>query len=128
MSRAIASTAACTQSSAVHSVHRLRAALDQIPTAEALDLPAPTGSQLYARKVIFDSDDLVIVAARWRAGSRCELHGHAESAGLYRSVTGDVEEERYLPSGDGYTFENETLHASEESFLPPGSIHQLRAK
>ncbi len=118
----------CTRSDNDPTVHRLRAALDQIPAAELLPLPAANDDELYARKVLCDTDGLMIVAARWRAGARCELHSHANSAGLYRIIAGDVEEERFLPSAHGYDFQLKLLRQGSESFLPAGSVHQMRAK
>jgi len=109
-------------------VHRLRAALDQIPTNEALSLPEPTDTERYARLVLVDTEDLLIIAARWREGARCDLHGHAESAGLYRIIQGTVEEERFVPNGEKLKFETEVLKTDAESYLPAGSFHQLRAK
>lgn len=109
-------------------VHRLRAALDQIPASEALATPDASDNEFYGRNVLVDTEELLIVAARWRSGARCDLHGHAESAGLYRTIQGEVEEERYLPRGEAFFFESDVLRTGDESFLPAGSFHQLRAK
>jgi hypothetical protein len=77
--------------------------------------------------VLIDTPELLVIAARWRAGAEGDLHGHSDSAGLYRIVSGAIQEERYVPEGRHYQFERETLRAGGESFLPSGSFHQLRA-
>lgn len=122
-----ASSSRCSKSEAVEPVHRLRAALDQIPAERLQQLPPPEPFDLYSREVLLDTPELMIVVARWNAGARCDLHGHSDAAGLYRVMAGELDEERYLPAADGPRFSSSVLKAEDESYLPRGAVHQLRA-
>jgi hypothetical protein len=108
----------------------LRDAIEQVTLEQINDLPEPGANQSYSKRVLVDTPELLVTAARWRGGAQSELHGHSESAGLYRVVTGQVEEERYIPFG---TCSRERLYSvsilaiGDDSFLPEGSFHQLRA-
>jgi hypothetical protein len=108
-------------------VRRLRGALDAIGKEPCNEIPEPAADTAYSRVVLVDTPELLVIAARWRAGAEGDLHGHSKSAGLYRIVSGAIEEQRYLPEGSHFQFQRETLRAQRESFLPTGSFHQLRA-
>jgi len=107
----------------------LRAELETVSSdlLEALDPPAL--AEGYRRVSVHLDDEREVAAARWVAGGESSLHGHGDSAALYRVHAGVVEEERYLPDGaNGYRCEIGLLRAGEQSYLPPGSYHIVRAK
>jgi alkylation response protein AidB-like acyl-CoA dehydrogenase len=105
----------------------LQFALERIDPAELETLPLPGTLAPYARRVLVDTPQLQIVAARWRKGAKCDLHGHSESTVLYRIISGTVEEERYVLRDGQYVHELELFAQNDESLLPAGSFHQLRA-
>jgi len=102
-------------------------AIARFENAELLELPAAAADEAYAKRVLVDTPQLMVVAVRWRAGARTELHGHSDSEGLYRIFRGQVEEERYLPEADALQFSSSILDTGDETYLPAGSFHQLRA-
>lgn len=110
-----------------HLVHSLKAALHRIGTEELASLPLPSTLSPYSRRVLVDTPELMVVAARWRAGAKCDLHGHSDSTGLYRIISGTVEEERFIPHDSEYEHQVELLAENDESLSPTGSFHQLRA-
>lgn len=105
----------------------LRSTLKLVNQDQLATLPQPESHEPYSRHVLLDTPELLIVAARWRAGAKCDLHGHSDSTGLYRIISGTVEEERYVPQEDKLRYEVELLAQGDESLLPSGSFHQLRA-
>src|SRR4051812_6563960 len=88
--------------------------------------PAPPPAS-YSRVVLHRDDEGELVAARWAVGGESSLHGHGDSAALYRVVSGSVVEERFTPDGDGFRCETLTLHAGDTTYLPPGCYHRVRA-
>lgn len=106
---------------------QLGKALDLIDQAHEIQLPEPGSVQPYSRQILLDTPELLVVAARWRAGAKCDLHGHSDSIGLYRIIRGTVEEERYLPRDDQFKYQVELLTEGDDSLLPVGSFHQIRA-
>jgi mannose-6-phosphate isomerase-like protein (cupin superfamily) len=68
-----------------------------------------------------------VVAVRWLPGAASRLHGHGRSAAVYTVVSGTIEEERYLPEGDGYRYEVSVLRAGQATTLPPGAYHRIRS-
>jgi alkylation response protein AidB-like acyl-CoA dehydrogenase len=81
----------------------------------------------YQRYRLRRETDLEVTAACWREGGTSSLHGHDGCAALYTVQSGAIEEERYLPDGDGYRCEVAVLRAGDQSFLPPGAFHRIRA-
>ncbi len=74
-------------------------------------------------------DELMEVArVVWQAGAEGQMHGHGRSAAQYTVVSGCLEEERYLPDGDGYRYEVVVLGPGQSTNLPPGGYHRLRAR
>ncbi len=106
---------------------RLGKALDLVDQAHEIQLPEPRSHESYSRQVLLDTPELVVVATRWRAGAKGDLHGHGDSVGLYRVISGTVEQERYRPQNDLFVYEVELLAQGDESLLAQGSFHQLRA-
>lgn len=97
-------------------------------TPEQLDaLPLPEASAGYRRVTLRRDRETEVAAARWVAGGQSMLHGHDDSAALYVVHAGVVEEERYVPDGDSYRCETAVLRAGDQSYLPPGSFHCVRA-
>ncbi len=96
--------------------------------ATPLDQRAPSATMDgYTRFRIQRDPDVEVTAAAWRAGGRSSLHGHDGCAALYTVQSGVLEEERYLPDGDGYRCEIVILRAGDQSYLPPGAFHRVRA-
>src|ERR1700722_14894886 len=89
----------------------------------------PAGSPqngMYFRTLIERNEFHETASTHWLAGRACHLHGHQESEGLLRILSGTVIEERYLPDGPGtFRYEIETLEAGQESYLPRGAFHRL---
>jgi hypothetical protein len=79
-------------------------AVAQFTPEQLADLPEPSAAEAYTRRILIDTPELLVIAARWRAGARTDLHGHSESAGLYRVVTGTLEEERYVPAANSLSY------------------------
>jgi alkylation response protein AidB-like acyl-CoA dehydrogenase/mannose-6-phosphate isomerase-like protein (cupin superfamily) len=90
-------------------------------------LPAPGSGRSYQRAVLSRDEHKEVIAAHWVAGGESVLHSHEQSAAVYRVLSGSIEEERYIPEGDGYRYELVTLRAGEETSLPPGAFHRVRA-
>lgn len=114
-------------SSALQLSHSLKFALDRIVPEELESLPLPGMLAPYSRRVLIDTPELMVVAARWKAGAKSDLLGHADSTEFYRVVSGTVEEERYTLKDDEYVHEVELRAQDEEALLPASSFHQLRA-
>ena len=105
----------------------LKDALARIGYDQLVDLPKVADFEGYTKRTLVDTPALVVSAARWRAGACSPLHGHSDSAGLYRVVTGALEEQRFVPVNAELKFSIGKLAAGDESYLPSGSFHQLRA-
>jgi alkylation response protein AidB-like acyl-CoA dehydrogenase len=105
----------------------LKVALERIDQAELATLPSPSNQAPSTRRVLVDTPELMIVAVRWRAGAKGELHSYPGTAGLHRVISGTAEEERYLLHDGEYIHGVELLAPHDESYLPPRSFHQLRA-
>jgi alkylation response protein AidB-like acyl-CoA dehydrogenase len=69
-----------------------------------------------------------VARVHWREGGESPLHGHGRSAAVYTVLSGCLEEERYLPEGDGYRYETTVLRAGKSTHLPAGAYHRLRAQ
>jgi alkylation response protein AidB-like acyl-CoA dehydrogenase len=69
-----------------------------------------------------------VARVHWRAGAESHLHGHGRSTAVYSVISGCLEEERYVPVGDGYHYETVLLRAGASTHLPVGTYHRLRAR
>jgi alkylation response protein AidB-like acyl-CoA dehydrogenase len=87
--------------------------------------PAPTGN--YERVPVHREDAIEVVRVNWQAGGDSPFHGHGDSAALCRVLSGKLEEERFIPSADGYSYERSILTTGDCMYLPPGSFHRIRA-
>jgi alkylation response protein AidB-like acyl-CoA dehydrogenase/mannose-6-phosphate isomerase-like protein (cupin superfamily) len=89
--------------------------------------PRP-GPGPYERVTLRRDAQMEVARVHWPAGAEGRLHGHGRSAAVYTVVSGCVEEERYLPEGDGFRHETVLLRAGDCTRLPAGSYHRLRAR
>lgn len=109
----------------------VRASLSAVLTAfdpESLPLlPPPDANKGYRRAVLSRDDDMEVITARWVAAGQSCLHGHGDSAAMYRVISGTLVEERYVPDGDGLRCEIVLLKTGDVTYLPPGSYHRLHA-
>jgi hypothetical protein len=105
----------------------LEDSLDRIDPDDMDEVSVPRAPQAYRRATLYEDGQVEVVAARWVAGGQSSLHGHGDSAAMYRVLLGAVEEERYVPSEEGYRHEVSVLNEGEQTYLPPGSYHRLRA-
>jgi alkylation response protein AidB-like acyl-CoA dehydrogenase len=101
--------------------------LDALSPDRLASIPLPPVRQGYNKALLSRDEQVEVCAARWLAGGQSRLHGHGGSAALYQVVSGAVEEERYVPDGDGFRYESEVIPAGGCSYLPPGSFHRVRA-
>jgi hypothetical protein len=90
-------------------------------------IPRPQGPKGYSRVTLRRDAEAEIAAVRWLPGAASRLHGHGSSAAVYTVLSGVVEEERYLPEGDGFRYEVAVLRAGQLTRLPPGGFHRVRA-
>jgi alkylation response protein AidB-like acyl-CoA dehydrogenase len=93
--------------------------------AEPASCPGP---RRYERLTLRRDALMEVARVHWHAGAESRLHGHGRSAAVYSVVSGCLEEERYLPDGDGYRYETAVLRPGQSTHLPPGSYHRLRAR
>lgn len=116
-----------TETSAPCYRERLARELNDVVTGQLDHLPTPSRARGYHRETLRLSHALELAAARWWADGQSPLHGHGHSAALYEVRSGEVEEERYIPEGGAYRYERSVLRAGDQSYLPPGSYHRVRA-
>jgi mannose-6-phosphate isomerase-like protein (cupin superfamily) len=97
-------------------------------TEDGLDrLAAPSEAEQYRRLTLHRDDAIEVATARWRSGGASSLHGHGVAQAAYRVLYGIIEEERYLPTGNGYRYERVRLRAGDTTTLPPGAYHRVHA-
>lgn len=97
-------------------------------TERGLDqLAPPAAAEQYRRVTLRRDAALEVATARWRSGGTSSLHGHGGAQAAYRVLAGVIEEERYLPDGDGYRYERVRLRAGDTTLLPPGAFHRVHA-
>jgi len=100
---------------------------DNTLLATALSEPfaAPRSTGGYHRVLLQRTDEIEIAAVHWPAGGESSLHGHDDSSGLTCVQSGVIQEERYLPEGEGFRCEMVLLRAGEQTFLPRGAFHRI---
>jgi alkylation response protein AidB-like acyl-CoA dehydrogenase len=81
----------------------------------------------YRRVTLHHDDHTEVASAYWQPGGRSDLHGHGDSAAIYYVQSGVIQDERFVPEGEGYRFEVLLLRAGEQAYLPAGSYHRVRA-
>jgi alkylation response protein AidB-like acyl-CoA dehydrogenase/quercetin dioxygenase-like cupin family protein len=91
-------------------------------TLPAIDLPP-----LYERLTLRRDALMEVVRVHWQAGAEGRLHGHGASTAHYTVLSGCLQEERYVPQGDCFCYEETLLHPGQSSYLPKGSYHRVKA-
>jgi quercetin dioxygenase-like cupin family protein len=106
---------------------RLAAELSNLSPEHIDQLPLPQEARGYHRETIRRTATVEVATARWRADGQSAWHGHDTSAAIYQVHAGEIEDERLIPEADSYRYEKVLLRAGEQSYLPPGSYHRVRA-
>lgn len=68
-----------------------------------------------------------MIARRWAPDTGLGLEAQGDEGGLVRVVSGIVEEERFLPDGDGLKYEVAVLKPGDESYIPTGGYRRLES-
>lgn len=75
------------------------------------------------------SDEHVVTASWWPAGSASEVRGHGTSHASIRVLEGELVEERWTRGVDhGWVYEQRRLRAGDSVEVPPGTLHRLAAR
>ncbi len=107
-------------------IESLRDALAGLSARQAEELPwHQAGRGREEASLILDEHR--VIARRWAPDAAWSGQVEGEAGAFVRVVSGLVEEERYLPDGDGLRYEVVVLKPGAVSYLPRGGYRRLEA-
>jgi ubiquinone/menaquinone biosynthesis C-methylase UbiE/predicted metal-dependent enzyme (double-stranded beta helix superfamily) len=97
------------------------------PTLSAM-AQSPNDGEPYSRTILRADDEVEIMLASWRPGSRCAPHDHGGSGGFVIAVEGNFQERRFSWDGPRLVV-SESANRPEGAAIPitPDVIHDMGA-